>query len=160
MAELEELSADQVINLMAEFVTLAAAERRRRGMTECPPHVRKRWHLARAREQRREDRRMSLAEVGAAMGDSCDGVGSANPHKACWPTYVFEDRDDLAWRRVSTTEMDMDQSIGVGLRGPGWAGGHGPRPRSRNSGRGGARCDDSNDVADEEKYQMEDRRLA
>ena len=44
------------------------------------------------------------------MGDSCDGAGSANPHKACWPTYVFEDMDDLAWRRVSTTEMDMDQS--------------------------------------------------
>ena len=105
--QLEGLPQERVLALMEKFVSLPASDRRELRMTDCPPHVRKNWHLAKAREQRREARRKTVAEVGAAAAQTCEGAEQSTANKTSGTTYVFDDEEEgETWRKRLSTELD------------------------------------------------------
>ena len=93
LKSLEEMAPDTLEALMQDFAHLTREERKERGMTSCPPHLERNFHLGDCRRRRAEERKLSRPMVAAALPQV---------------KYVFAEEED-SWKYKRTLDMDTDE---------------------------------------------------
>ena len=112
-SELDNFPSEKQHELMREFVFASPEERAKQRMTQCPPHIRKKYLRGLARLERMEMRKHTREKVTASMSK----VRFVFTEEGGWSIKSYADMSSeeqqsakTAWLEAEETEQDRDQA--------------------------------------------------